>query len=601
MSRPPTNKLILSYARAPGDAVVLTALLRDLKLHHGERLQLDVRTPHEAVFEHNPYRTRLPVRGTNMVELCARPFIRQSDRGTKIHFMRGLYESLRQRTGLSCPVTLPKPDLHFGADEKSPLDGRYWVLMAGGKKSNTIKHWSWKGYQVVADGLRARGFTVVQAGSANSTHQHARLHGVVDLVGRTNLREFINLIRDARGVICPVTVGMHVAAAVEKPCIVLAGGREAPWWEEYSNRWPGSFAEGDGKVRVEHRFLETLDQLDCCRGRGCWKKLVLGGGERGCHKPDYSDPQQALATCMAMLTPAAVLAAVDAYEGNPMTSQPIEEHPIIRLRAAPRITEPPPAANAPDVPLLDNPLFGGRITICTLLYGDHHALHKRLLDSLFRTVPASRLELRVGMNAVCQTSKDYLASQCPSGTVLRVYDHPNNDMKYPVMREMLRDGNPPAPYLVWFDDDSYVVQANWLSLLCETIVQHHPHNYRLYGIKFKHTVRTAGEAFWFRGQAGWWTGRYFVDDRGNEIPNGNKIEFVAGGFWAAHSETLLRADVPDVRLGMHGGDICIGEQIHQAGGRVKDFNRGKVYVHSSGAPPRGLSLPPEVKPLPWRG
>lgn len=597
MSRTPSD-LILSYLRMPGDALVLTGLVRDLKARY-PGMRLGVRTPWPDVFKYNPHVETLNPRRALTVELLTKPCIKRSSQGERLHFLKGLAEALRLQMRIECPILSPKPELFFGPEEKSPVSGRYWVLLAGGKDNITIKHWSWKHYQRVVDGLREMGITPVQLGSAKD--RHAPLKNVLSLVGKTNLREFFTIIRDSQGVICPVTAAMHVAAACEKPCVVLAGGREEPWWEEYSNRWPGAFGpEADGKVRVEHRFLDTLGRLPCCQARGCWLKLVQPGGEKSCKRPDRGDPEQMLAECMAMLTPDDVLKAVASYPETPMTGHSNPDEEIIRvLGPAPTPQSRPPATihrGPPDVPLLDHPILGGKITIAAVLYGDYHSLHRRLLESLLATVPSGRVEYRLGLNEVCDETLRYLRTLIGAGEDIRLYKHEENAKKYPVMREMFHDVEHPLStnYTVWFDDDSYAVNPVWLSVLAETIINGQPRGYRLYGMKFKHTLRNAGEASWFR-RRDWCGGRHFQTDKEQEAPNGDKIWFVAGGFWACETATIRTANIPEPQLYHNGGDITIGEQVHQAGGKIKDFNRGKVHVFSSGAPRRGYS-----EEFPWR-
>jgi hypothetical protein len=50
-----------------------------------------------------------------------------------------------------------------------------------------------------------------------------------------------------------------------RPCVVIAGGREPVQWEAYPH----------------HQFLHTAGALLCCDQGGCWKSRVvpLGGGD----------------------------------------------------------------------------------------------------------------------------------------------------------------------------------------------------------------------------------------------------------------------------------------------------------------------------------
>ena len=112
----------------------------------------------------------------------------------------------------------------------------------------------------------------VQVGEAG--HHHPALRGVLDLRGRTTLRQLVRLVHHAQGVLCPVTLLMHLAAAVEvgpgmprnRPCVVVAGGREPAQWEAYPH----------------HQYLHTNGALRCCDHGGCWKARVvpLGDGDK---------------------------------------------------------------------------------------------------------------------------------------------------------------------------------------------------------------------------------------------------------------------------------------------------------------------------------
>ena len=88
---------------------------------------------------------------------------------------------------------------------------RFWVLVAGGKYDFTAKWWDPHGWQQVVDHFHGR-ITFVQCGEAG--HWHPKLRGVVDLIGKTTLREFVRLVHFAEGVACGVTLAMHLAAAV---------------------------------------------------------------------------------------------------------------------------------------------------------------------------------------------------------------------------------------------------------------------------------------------------------------------------------------------------------------------------------------------------
>src|SRR5258706_6787323 len=146
----------------------------------------------------------------------------------------------------------------------------YWIIVAGGKYDYTIKWWHFRRYQKVVDHFLGK-IQFVQVGETG--HFHPPLHGVIDLRGKTNLRQIMRLVHHAQGVLCPVTFMMHLAAAVEapagrlqeRPCVVVAGGREPPAWEAYP----------------AHRFLHTVGALPCCSTGGFWGVPPLPPRRRG--------------------------------------------------------------------------------------------------------------------------------------------------------------------------------------------------------------------------------------------------------------------------------------------------------------------------------
>ena len=107
----------------------------------------------------------------------------------------------------------------------------------------------------------------------------------------------MRIIRDAEGVICPVTAAMHIAAAFDKPCVVIAGGREAPWWEAYVREY-SAFGAGGPYPEIPHRFLHTFGALDCSRGPACWKKRTVP-----IEPDDTRDPRKARKLCVAPVRP----------------------------------------------------------------------------------------------------------------------------------------------------------------------------------------------------------------------------------------------------------------------------------------------------------
>jgi hypothetical protein len=633
------HKFVLRFRRgfALGDAVLGTALVRDIHAAYPGEYVTMIDSVFSPVWWNNPLAAKVEPGEHQVIDLSYVQGIVASKAGNQFHFLSWLHKDFEAKTGVKVPVTKPKGDLRLTHEEDRPLvSGRYWVIMAGGKLDMTTKHWGRPRWQRMVDALLPEGFRFVQVGAVHYHHVHAPLAGVFDAVGHTeNCRDLFSLVKYSEGVICGITSAMHVAAAFDKPCVVIAGGREEPWWEAYVNNfYPYSFGDRCERVKVEHKYLHTVGLLPCCQSRGCWRAKTVQDGRTQqavlCELPVRRDGEDPVPTCLDMVTPEHAAEAVRSYYRDGTLAPLGGDRPLVspgglapvaegqrwlRSTMEPHKTQRPEQKQMPHEPgapavvrsgrLLDHAFLGGRVTVFVLCYGDHAYLARRCIDSIRKTVPAQALDLRVGLNAVCPDTRAYVLEQ----EATKVYDHEANDLKYPLMREMFHDPEHPitSNYVVWFDDDSYVVSPAWLQRLCESVIANHPQGGRLYGITFVHDFaryQRAGHRpdLWFR-QAPWYRGLDFLSGRQARYasPNGAAVRFVSGGFWAVASDVIAAAGIPDERLRLNGGDIVIGEQVRQAGYKIVHFNGNKELVHSSGHAPRGESKIGSAKIFPWQG
>jgi hypothetical protein len=655
------RRFILAHHRSPGDLVCLTALARDIHLTYPGQFELDFNTTVAPIWANSPYITKLwnhdpkqPVMrlpDTQMITCNYGKGIKEQNHET-IHFCGYFHRDFKLQTGIDVPLHFPYGDIHLSEKEKQerPIEGRYWLLLTGGKSDFTIKVWQTDYFQEVSDRLGEMGLGVVQTGANHGGHWHPKLTGdhVIDLVGWGSFREWVQQIYHAEGVICGVTGAMHMAAALQKPCVVIAGGREAWWWEAYVRENKG-LGEARHKLQMPHRFLHTIGLLDCCKYAGCWRnKVVAIGGDKSVCKRPVITSRMPIAECMQMITPNHVMDAVMSYytdnslppittencktpedcckaENSPATSKqrttasivlpagvPLKINPRANVRVrdnkAPVVTRPAQAPDFSDSKILDHPSVGGRMTAFILFYGgeEHFELHKRCLSSFLATTPSERIDLRVGSNALNPKSLELIESFVRTGFITKHYRHENNDYKYPVMREMFYDPLHPidTKWVLWFDDDSICdVEPNWLNMLGTHIVQHHREK-EAHMIGAQYIWTTTPKQREVIESRPWYRQRPWREQSGKPSPNGNKIIFATGGFWALTHEAMVAADIPDIRGGLThtGGDWLIGEQLYQAGYGMKQFNGKKQFVRTSSVPRRGVTMPTidKVGPLPDR-
>ncbi len=308
------QKLILRNYLSPGDIVMLTAAVRDLHAKYPRRFVTDVRTPCPAMWEHNPHVTPLADGDPAAVRLdCHYPLIHRSNRAP-YHFIHGFINFLNERLDLSIEPTAFRGDIHLAPREKAWMSQvqeivkepvPFWLIVAGGKRDYTIKWWEAARFQEVVNHFAGR-ILFVQTGEAG--HEHPPLRGVLDLRGKTDLRQLIRLVHHAQGVLAPVTLHMHLAAAVDvrpgmpknRPCVVVAGGREPPHWEAYPH----------------HQFLHRAGALACCDDGGCWKSRTVALGD-GDEKDGLAhrcvDVVGSLPRCMDLIAAADVIRAIEVY------------------------------------------------------------------------------------------------------------------------------------------------------------------------------------------------------------------------------------------------------------------------------------------------
>jgi ADP-heptose:LPS heptosyltransferase len=308
-------KLILRNNQSPGDVTMLTAAVRDLHAGYPGRFETDVRGECPDLWLHNPHLTPLNEEDAAVrVIHCRYPLINHSNQ-RPYHFLHGFTHFLNRELRLAIRPRAIKGDIHLSEIEQqmpsavAEIIGKdipFWIVAAGGKTDYTVKWWSTDRFQAVMDALRNR-VLFVQIGLEND--HHPPLGGVLDLRGKTSLRQLVLLIHHSQGVLCPVTGAMHLAAAVPvksgapklRPCVVVAGGREPPHWESYPN----------------HQFIHTVGMLTCCETGGCWRKrtVALGDGDKR-DQPENLCLQVVdgpLPRCMSMITPEEVVRRIEGY------------------------------------------------------------------------------------------------------------------------------------------------------------------------------------------------------------------------------------------------------------------------------------------------
>ncbi len=319
------RKIIFHNPLSPGDILAMTAAIRDLHIKYPNEFITGVDTPCNAIFENSKYITWGMKKGDPDVEFIRLDYnmIHNSNEG-QYHFIHGFYYDMEQKLGVELPEIIYrdkekkeikseyrkfKPYIELSDAEKGWIsqiaeitgkDTKFWIIVSGGKYDYTAKWWNPKRLQKVIETFPD--VTFVQVGQKEHYHPIMMGDNVINLVGKTDVRQLIRLMHHADGCICPVTFLMHLAAAVptkdrmplERPCIVIGGGREPQQWEAYPS----------------HRYLSTNGCLPCCDRGGCWKSRIeaIGDGDDKdkddslCTMPVRTEGDIVIPKCLDMIT-----------------------------------------------------------------------------------------------------------------------------------------------------------------------------------------------------------------------------------------------------------------------------------------------------------
>lgn len=227
-------------------------------------------------------------------------------------------------------------------------------------------------------------------------------------------------------------------------------------------------------------------------------------------------------------------------------------------------------------------------TLCALFYGDHAALHHRLLDSLDAYATHPDLEVRLWFNQVGDATRQWIRDHDRSSWVYQ--DSEENVPKYLTMRRLFHDPPLDSRWIVWFDDDSWLTEPDWLRInqLFIESQDEEGEDPCYFGFPF-FCHYAPGERELVR-QSKWYSGRPF-ERFPTDVPDETKegVLFAQGGYWWLRTDVMRELDWPDPRLVHNGGDSLLGQAIYQKNLPFHPFAYG---AKSNDAPRRGRDDPP---------
>ena len=235
------------------------------------------------------------------------------------------------------------------------------------------------------------------------------------------------------------------------------------------------------------------------------------------------------------------------------------------------------------------------LSICVLTYGDYPELIRTTLDSIARHCHRPDYQLLVGGNAVSPATAAYLEDLHAAGTIDALILSPTNLNKCPMMRQLF--ARVEAPLIWWFDDDSYITDADALPARLRIAADAPAHEVQwghmyFFGnendFNYGHDVRTwVRQAPWYGGlePPGWEPGgKGETDFEGRGCGDGRWF-FITGGNWLIRTDTVRALDWPDTRLIKRNDDVFLTEAIRQQGWTARDI--GPLGVAINTQPRRG--------------
>lgn len=297
--------------QCPGDVLVMSAAIESLHRMYPAQFVTSYKGTARELFDHNPHVVtkweQIDGRAVAWEQVQMRyPLVDECD-ARPIHFMAAYADYLGFALGVSLPLVVNRPYVYLSPEEKSWIPQveeatgsrePYWLINAGHKSDYPAKWWGTSNFQTVVNLLRGR-VRFVQIGEAH--HTHPLLDGVIDMRGKTDVRQLVRMAYHAAGGVGPSTFLQHLCAALQKPYVCIAGGREPLAWQHYPRQ----------------ATLSTIGAGRCSKslaGLSCWVDAADSSkaGERQtlCELPVVNSAGECLPDCLDSISPRRVASEI---------------------------------------------------------------------------------------------------------------------------------------------------------------------------------------------------------------------------------------------------------------------------------------------------
>jgi ADP-heptose:LPS heptosyltransferase len=303
----PPEEIIFHNRQAIGDILTMTAAILDFKKAF-PKTRVGVQTVAMHLWDHNPHIDHefLWQENKDKVLKIGPGFLTNRSNLWNYHMCNAFRMDIENKTGLRIPQGDTKPDIWMTREEyeRPPIiEGPYWILVVGGEPGWPAKMYPGERFQEIVNLLPEIKF--VQLGLKSHTdrypERYPRLENVIDFIGKQDkndvlitedkhvgIRNLFNLFLHAQGSLGLVSMQMHLSAAFNNPCVVIAGAREPSWFTHYYG----------------HQYVSTDGCLVCAERRACWFCKL----DRCPEIKDETTPK-----CVDIIHPRDVVSAVKRY------------------------------------------------------------------------------------------------------------------------------------------------------------------------------------------------------------------------------------------------------------------------------------------------
>lgn len=231
----PKVELLLSHKGGMGDTLMCSTVAHELRRRGVKNIWLETRWNRDfsgqSVFDgvlKESYETEWLVErlGGRIVYPRYARVVPGEDR--EIGPSRHILAEMCREAGITGEITA-RPYFDAPAESSLKLPDKFIAIGVLGSHGVLTKNWFIERFQELGV-LLNKEFMLVQMGSKSEP----LLPGVIDLRGRTDVREASAVLKKAQCFIGQVGGLMHLARAVECPSVIIYGGREAPEQSGYS-------------------------------------------------------------------------------------------------------------------------------------------------------------------------------------------------------------------------------------------------------------------------------------------------------------------------------------------------------------------------------